>query len=146
MTVGLIALVAVALASPAFGEEQAIRKAAEDVCRALRDADVEYLDRHYLPEVTRFHPNGRLDVGWTAQKLASFKNAAEKGRKYVIEKCEVIDARVYGETGITAGHMYGHIANADGSIARGPWRFTYVWVKQGTAWKEAHHHVSPLSQ
>ena len=30
------------------------------------------------------------------------------------------------------------------SLVSGTWRVTEVWVKQGSDWKEAHHHESPL--
>ena len=127
-------------------DEQTLRAAMEEFCAAANRGDMEYIDRHYVPEVTRFHSTGELDVGSDERKANGLKAAAERGFAFAFERCDVVDARVYGEVGITAGHMYGHMTLANGSAVQGPWRFTYIWVRQGDEWKEAHHHVSLLEQ
>ena len=105
---------------------------------------VESIDQHYLPEVSRFHDSGKLDIGWDEEKAKAFSQFVEEGFGFALEKCEVVDARVYGDVGITAGYMYGHMTYPGGTVINGPWRFSYLWVREGDGWKEAHHHVSLL--
>jgi ketosteroid isomerase-like protein len=123
---------------------ESLRAALQGLCEALNEGDVDSIHKHYLSEVTRFHDSGKLDVGWSEQRAEAFSDYVNDGFGFALERCHVVDARVYGDMGITAGYMYGHMIYPGGTVIEGPWRFTYLWARQDGEWKEAHHHVSLL--
>ncbi len=122
---------------------ESLRAAMAEFCAKANQGDMDYIDQHYVPEATRFHSAGPLDVGWTEDKARAIK---ESQLSFTFDRCEVVDARVYGDTGVTAGYLHGHMTSGNGARLDGPWRFTYVWVQVADEWKEAHHHVSLLNQ
>ena len=147
----IVTVLAVLIAMPSSlvaqsPDVESLREAMQAFCDAANSGDIEYISGHYVPEVTRFHDSGELDIGWTERRAKAFAEVVEKGFGFAFERCEVIDARVYGDVGVTAGHMYGYMTYPEGIVAEGPWRFTYLWVWQDEAWKEAHHHVSHLEK
>lgn len=126
--------------------EQSLRAAMENFCEAANRGDGDYIDQHYLSEVSRFHSDGKLDLGWDEKKAEAFKRALDGGFSLSFELCEVVDARIYGNVGLIAGYIHGQINFGDGGSMNGPWRATYVWVWSDGQWKEAHHHVSLLEE
>ena len=145
LTLAIVLCVAISASLAAqSGDVSSLRRAMEGFCAAANRADMDYIDKHYLPEVSRFHSSGELDLGWTEEKALGFRQAFDDGFSFSFERCEIVDARAYGEVGITAGHMYGHMTLVDGTLLQGPWRFTYLWVRRDGEWREAHHHVSLL--
>lgn len=126
--------------------KEELEREAENVIDSLNRADVEWLSQHYVPEVTRFHQRGKIDVGWNEDKAIQLQKALDAGVKFNITDVELIDVRVYGDTGITAGHFLSELTLPDGTKTSGPARFTYVWVRTGDGWKEVHHHISDLRE
>ena len=124
--------------------EEELERAVEKVIDSLNRADIEWLSGHYAPEVTRFHQRGKLDVGWNEEKAVELQKTLASGVKFNITKVELTDVRIYGDTGITAGHYLSELTLPDGTKNVGPARFTYVWTKTSDGWKEVHHHVSDL--
>ena len=125
-------------------DEVEIRKELDKVWKSLENGDVDFLRKHYIPEVTRFHMTGNLDIGWDEEKAKSTEDFFASGWKIVTEKYKVSDIRVFGDMAITAGTGNGIQSLGDGTSEEMSWRFTYVWVKQDGRWLEAHHHVSPI--
>ena len=90
-----------------------------------------------MPDVTLFPEDGGLlwspgSTPW--QPDPSFSNTT------YIRHC---NAQVYGNVGIATFYLVGSVTY-QGNTRSGTWRVTEVWVKQGSEWKEAHHHESPL--
>lgn len=126
--------------------KEELEREVEKVVASLNAADVDWLSQHYAPEVTRFHQRGKLDVGWNERKAADFRTTLNAGFKFNISDIELIDVRIYGDTGITAGHFRSEVALSDGMKIGGPARFTYVWTRTDAGWKEVHHHISDLRE
>jgi ketosteroid isomerase-like protein len=127
-------------------EQQALRTEVDSVVRALNEADVDWISAHYLPEATRFHQRGRLDIGWTDTKADEMRQRLNAGMSFDVTDVEVADVRIYGNTGITAGHFDSELTLPGGQKVKGLARFTYVWVRSNGDWKEVHHHVSDFHQ
>ena len=126
--------------------EEELEREVEKVIDSLNSADIEWLSEHYVPEVTRFHQRGKIDVGWNAEKADEFQRTLAAGVKFSITNVELVDVRIYGDTGITAGHYLSELTLPDGTKSVGPARFTYVWTRTPDGWKEVHHHVSDLRE
>jgi ketosteroid isomerase-like protein len=127
-----------------MGEE--LEKELEKVIGALNGADAEWLSEHYVSEVTRFHQRGAIDVGWDEEKAADLQRTFAAGVRFNFTEVELIDLRIYGDTGITAGHFISELTLPDGTRTGGPARFTYVWTRTSDGWKEVHHHISDLRE
>ena len=125
---------------------EALERELENVIHSLNRADVEWLSEHYVSEVTRFHQRGAIDVGWNDEKAADLQSSFDAGVKFNFTNVELIDVRIYGDTGITAGHFFSELTLPDGTRTGGPARFTYVWTRTSDGWKEVHHHVSDLRE
>jgi len=126
--------------------KEELEREVEKVIASLNGADVDWLSEHYFPEVTRFHQRGQLDVGWNEHKANEFRNVLNAGLKFSISEVELVDVRIYGDTGITAGHFQSELTLLDGTKTGGPARFTYVWTRTDDGWKEIHHHISDLRE
>lgn len=123
-------------------DEQAVREAQENLFEILLNKQAYKLNGHYLPEVTRFHQEGELDVGWSQARSEEFQRMFDNGLSLVLRDWEIVDTRVYGNSAITAG--YANVgwqdAEENGDIVK--IRFTYIWIKTADGWREAHHHAS----
>ena len=124
--------------------KEELEREVEKLIASLNNADVDWLSDHYAPEVTRFHQRGSLEVGWTEDKATELRKAIKAGFAFKFSKIELVDVRIYGNTGITAGHFHSELTLPDGTKTGGPARFTYVWTRTDDGWKEVHHHVSDL--
>lgn len=144
----LIAFGAASCAKNADAESQsaedAVMQAQENLFELLLTKNASGLNKHYLPEVTRFHQEGELDVGWSEKRSEEFQSMFDNGLTLVLEDWRVVDLRVYGDTAITAGYANAGWQDSSGNSEVTPIRFTYVWVKTEDGWKEAHHHASDL--
>ena len=116
----------------------------EKLFQALKQADVDWLTEHYVPDVTRFHQKGGLDIGWTADKAAGFKKMFEDGLELVMNDWELSDIRIYGDFAVTAGYVDGGWKLPSGEKHIKKMRISYVWHKIAGRWKELHHHASDL--
>jgi len=124
-----------------------LEREVEKVIASLKGADVDWLSQHYAPEVTRFHQRGQLDVGWNEDKANEFRNSLNAGGvKFSLSEVELVDVRIYGEPGITAGHFHSKLKLPDRTTIGGPARFTYVWTRTNAGRKEIHHHISDLRE
>ena len=126
--------------------KEELEREVEKVIASLIGGDVDWLSQHYAPEVTRFHQRGKLDVGWNEDKATELQNALNAGVKFSFSEVELVDVRIYGDMGITAGHFQSELTLPDGTKTGGPARFTYVWTRTDAGWKEVHHHVSDLRE
>lgn len=139
-------LIVVALALVASGAAPA--QGGLDVCgmaerhyAAIRAGESEAAISHHLPEFTFFLSDGGLL--WPFRSLDEQRAglmAADFSAKTSIRHCT---AQVYGNTGIATYYLVGSVTTGS-KTETGSWRVSEVWVRQGSEWKEAHHHESPL--
>ena len=55
-----------------------------------------------------------------------------------------LDVTVYGDAAVATFLTVGPQTNPDGTVIAGTFRATQVWVREGSSWKMAHFHISPL--
>ena len=54
-----------------------------------------------------------------------------------------LKVRVLGDVALATFYLDGTVTLGEETMD-GPWRVTEVWVREGEAWKELHHHDGPL--
>jgi len=123
-------------------EIDAVRLAQQNLFDILQDKNAQKLTQHYLPEVTRFHQEGKLDFGWFPSKAQAFQSMFDNGLTLVLDDVEIADIRVYGNAAITAGYATAGWQDSNQQGETGKIRFSYVWIKTDDGWREAHHHAS----
>ncbi|MEM9435365.1 MAG: DUF4440 domain-containing protein [Pseudomonadota bacterium] len=144
MAGGLIIMKPAAASDWSDNDSSAVMRAQINLFTTLKSQNALKLNDHYVPEVTRFHQEGGLDVGWTPDRAVHFQDMFDGGLTLILEDWEIVDLRVYGDTALTAGYAKAGWQDADGRGSVEDIRFTYVWVRTEHGWREAHHHVSNL--
>lgn len=107
-------------------EKEAVSQAQQNLFEILKNKQPHKLNDHYLPEVTRFHQEGGLDMGWSADRADEFQKMFDDGLTLTLTDWELLDLRIYGNTAITAGQAIGGWQDADGNGDLSTIRFTYV--------------------
>ena len=136
--VALLVLAFVAVSNPAVAQAQdaaSVRAAIENHYAAIHAQDQESVAQHHLPEFTIFSSDGR--------PLREAGAAARMGARREFGTLNVnmshFNAQLYGDVAVATFYLVGTRKTTSGA-----WRVTAVWVREGDAWKEAHHHESPL--
>ncbi len=136
--IALLVLAVLAVSNQAVAQAQdaaSVRAAIENHYAAIHAQDQESVAQHHLPEFTIFSSDGRplREAGAAARMGAS----REFGRLNVY--MSHFNAQIYGDVAVATFYLVGTHKTTSGA-----WRVTAVWVREGDAWKEAHHHESPL--
>ncbi len=123
----------------AFGgaDEQEVRRAVAAFVSALNRADYGSASRYLAPEFTQFVGFGRELVTPAAMM------PGDPMPDYLL-RLGTFEVSGSGRSAVAAGYLYGQITLA-GELARGPWGFSFFWVKSGSVWKMAHAHTSEVS-
>lgn len=143
LLVGL-SLVGPPRAAAQTAEESALREEVGRVFAALTNRDAAYFEDHYVPEVSRVHLTGGVDPGWDAVKAEGVAEFFASGWIPSVDGYEIVDLRIYGEFGLTAGVAQMTQTFPGGTPESFEFRFSYVWRLVDGRWKEIHHHVSRL--
>ena len=119
----------------------AICKAAEQHYVAIRANDLDTVLQQHVPEFTHFTSEGGLLESYESvdQQRTAFTEVTYTSNTD-IRHCS---AQLYGDVGIATYYLVGSVTVGSNTTS-GTWRVTEVWVRQGNAWREAHHHESPL--
>jgi ketosteroid isomerase-like protein len=145
-TIGTLALsLACSVVALAEGpvDGRSVCAASERHYAAIRTDDMAAILQQHAGEFTMFGSDGGLLSAFqsTDQQRAEFAaTAPEYASRTYVRHC---NAQVYGNVGVSTFYLVGSVTAA-GKTAKGTWRVTEVWVKQGSDWKEVHHHESPL--
>ena len=137
--IALLVLAFLAVSNQAAAQDAAsVRAAIERHYAAIHAQDTPTVIEHHLPEFTLFSSDGRLLME------AGFAAAAERmGANLDFGRANVymshFNAQIYGDVAVATFYLVGTHKTTSGA-----WRVTAVWVREGDAWKEAHHHESPL--
>jgi hypothetical protein len=128
---GVLALGTAALAAPALaaGDEDAVKKAVEEMKAAYLKQDKAKLEAMTLPQLTYSHSDGRIED--KAKFIAGLM-----GRKATVKSLEYPDMTVYvvGNTGV-ARHLWVSQTELDGKVTDTKIGVMQVWQKDGGGWK-----------
>jgi ketosteroid isomerase-like protein len=144
-TIGILAL-SLACSAQGFAEGQAdagpVCAASEKHYAAIRTDDMAAILQQHAGDFTMFGGDGGLLWSFqsTDQQRSEFAATPDYASRTYVRHCS---AQVYGNVGVATFYLLGSVTAA-GKTAKGTWRVTEVWVKQGGEWKEVHHHESPL--
>ena len=143
LTLLAMSTVVLATTAPVAAQDAAsLRAAIETHYAAIHTGDVDGALRHHLPEFTWFISDGRPLLESGAMQAAERMSAAldfGTANLYMSH----FSAQIYGDVGIATFYLVG-THSWGGETKNGTWRVTGVWVRQGSEWREAHHHESPL--
>ncbi len=127
-----------------------VRAAFLDYVDAENGADVDRIAEHYFPgTVSSFGPRGgHLSVSDLDGSKEELKNSIASqiaaGREISLFTRD-LKIHVYGSSAVVTGYWVGSIKPAAERLPGfGPWRFSSIWVRDGSAWREAHRHTSLL--
>ncbi len=144
-SITLVTAASLAIHSPlaaqdAAGQVEAAIRAHWD---AINAGDMEAVVRHHAPRITAFLQNeGPLYTSNSRAEQREDFAAFEEVRSEWRVRDLTID--VYGDVAVAAFYLEGRAVNPDGSVVEGPRRCTEIWRRIDGAWKEVHHHDSPL--
>ncbi len=126
-------------ASPILAQDAAeVRATIESHYAAIHAQDRESVRQQHLLDFSIFWKDGRVLVE------AGFAEAAERmGHEFGFATANVymshFNAQTYGDVAVATFYL----VDTSGESSKTS-RVSAVWVKDGGAWKEAHHHESPL--
>jgi len=118
-----------------------VREAVERHYAAINAGDKNTIAQQHLPELTIFGLRGGLLR--TYRSIDEQHQAFQASSNTFTQQIRHFAAQVYGNVAVATYYLVGSVKVDEESTA-GTWRVTEVWVRQGSEWKEAHHHESPL--
>lgn len=136
------AVAAVSLAVQAAAQDAAeVMTAVRAHYAAANALDMAAVADHHTADFDVFTGGGLL---WTyetrEEQQAAFQAYVEAGWQADV-RIRHLGVEVYGDVAVASSYLTGRWGLPP---RQGTWRVTEVWVKEGSEWKEAHHHDSPL--
>jgi Domain of unknown function (DUF4440) len=139
----LAAAAVLALPPAAHAQDAAsLRSAIENHYLAIHAGDSEATWSHHLPDFSIFTGDGRilLEPGFFE---AAERAGATFGFPTINLAMSNFNEQIYDNVGVALFYLTG-TKTVRGEVTAGTWRVSAVWVWQDGAWKEGHHHESPL--
>jgi len=133
-----------------FGSPQVVADDADDVRAtierhyvAINASDLESVIGHHLRDFTMYFSDGTVlfESDW-AEVSERMGATVDLGTTNV--RMSNFAAQIYGNVAVATFYLVGTNTYA-GKTRKVTNRVSAVWVKDGSEWKEAHHHESPLS-
>ena len=119
-----------------------VRATIERHYAAIHAKDIESVLSHHLEDFTMFYSDGT--VLWESDwEDASKRMGATVDFGTVNVRMSNFNAQIYGNVAVATFYLVGTHKNG-GKTRNVTNRVSAVWVKNGSEWKEAHHHESPL--
>ncbi len=124
-------------------DADAVRAAIERHYTAIHGDDMAAVAEHHLNDFSWFGREGGLLLESGGEAAAERMGATlDFGSANVY--MNHFDAQIYGDVAVATFYLVGSYTPADGVSTTGTSRVSAVWVREGSEWKEAHHHESPL--
>ena len=124
--------------------EAEVKAAVMDIIAGFNSGNVDQIERRLAPQQNRFQGEGGSLTSFI--DAAELRGAFQAGFKLKFE-VHNLEAAVYGDSAVATFFMGGTITPPNGAPrTEGPWRSSFVWNKQGGAWKLVHAHQSALGR
>jgi len=119
-----------------------VRATIERHYAAIHANDIELVISHHLRDFTMYFSDGTIlwESDWSevSERMGATVNLGTPN-----VRMSNFDAQIYGNVAVATFYLVG--TNTVGGKTRNVTnRVSAVWVKDGSEWKEAHHHESPL--
>ncbi len=136
-------IILTAFTGPAMADDaDDVRATIERHYAAIHAKDREAVRSHHLKDFTLFFSDG--DVLWEPDwEGVSERMGATVDLGTLNVRMTNFNAQVYGNVSVVTFYLVGTHTNG-GKTRNVTNRVSAVWVKNGSEWKEAHHHESPL--
>jgi len=137
------------LTSPVLAQGDEIGKVTEtflDWIAARNAGDADAIARHWLREFSYFPETGDLMGGGSLslQELTeAIQSGFKSGRRDDIQ-VRHLEVKVFGNVALITCYLSGWLSTGT-EIRQGPWRMSSIWNQEGSRWKQAHFHVSPVT-
>ena len=119
-----------------------VRATIERHYAAIHANDIESIISHHLKDFTMFLPDGTVlwERDW---KEVSERMGATVDFGALNVRMSNFNAQIYGNVAVATFYLVG-TGTYGGKTSNVTNRVSAVWVKDGSEWKEAHHHESPV--
>jgi ketosteroid isomerase-like protein len=119
-----------------------VRATIERHYAAIHANDTESIISHHLKDFTLFFSDGTvlMESDW-AEVSERMGATVDLGTPNV--RMSNFNAQIYGDVAVVTFYLVG-TNTYGGKTRKTSNRVSAVWVKDGSEWKEAHHHESPL--
>ncbi len=119
-----------------------VRATIERHYAAIHAKDTEAVWSHHLKDFTMFYSDGTVLWEHDSREVSERMGATvDFGTLNV--RMSNFNAQVYGNVAVATFYLVG-THTYGGKTRNVTNRVSAVWVKDGSEWKEAHHHESPL--
>ncbi len=136
-------IILTAFTGPAMADDaDDVRATIERHYAAIHTGDIEAVLSHHLEDFTMFYLDGSVlwEHDW---EEVSERMGATVDVPTVNVRMSNFNAQIYGNVAVATFYLLGTHKNG-GKTRNVTNRVSAVWVKDGSEWKEAHHHESPL--
>ena len=143
----LVLVVSLFLANVSIaGDVEDIKKATMEHFATQNAGDAKAHMAHHMPYHTQFGGGGNLlnVVQTREEQVKGLQATFDDGTKFNLE-IRHLDVDVYGKAAVVTGYVVGNVTNPDGTTQQSMARRTAVLIKEGSAWKEVHVHISPVT-
>ena len=136
-------IILTAFTGPAMADDaDDVRATIERHYAAIHAKDREAVRSHHLKDFSIYPPDGGVLVEPDSKEVSERMGATvEFGTLNV--RMSNFNAQVYGNVAVATFYLVG-THTYGGKTRNVTNRVSAVWVKDGSEWKEAHHHESPL--
>lgn len=109
---------------------------------ALNQSDVTAIIQLSQPDGNSFYLDN--DLLFPDPDPAAWEGAFVAGLKYNLQPRHE-ETSVFGQCAVVTGYLTGTVTNPGGSVLRGTWRATNIWVQTDGSWRNQHVHLSLLA-
>ena len=136
-------IILTASTGPAMADDaDDVRATIERHYAAIHAKDREAVRSHHLKDFSIYPPDGGVLVEPDSKEVSERMGATvEFGTLNV--RMSNFNAQIYGNVALATFYLVG-THTYGGKTRNVTNRVSAVWVKNGSEWKEAHHHESPL--
>jgi ketosteroid isomerase-like protein len=128
------------MASGNAAAEQALEKEDREYAEALRNRDVEALDRVWASDYTFVNPRGELLT--KAERIANIKSGASEFRTMSPQKERL---HVHGDFAVEVGRIVVQ-GEYSGRESSGEYRYTTTWIKMRGRWQMLANQITLIAK
>ncbi len=143
LSIFAIACLLVPANAVAQSAEEQVEQRVLSFYQTLNAGEAEAWASHNAAEYHGNFPRTGLVLNTIPATAEGIQAAFDSGLDYQLAIRD-LDVTVYGNSAVATFLTVGPQINPDGTVIDGTFRATQVWVREGSSWKMAHFHISPL--
>ena len=123
-----------------------VKSAVQAFYGALNNGDAAVYAKFTIPGHTQFPRTGGLftsRTNTTEELTKELQGMFDAGLKFDVQ-VRHLDVKNHGNTAVATYYTTGPVTYPDGTVLKGTFRASLVWLKQAGQWKIIHMHISRL--